>query len=247
MENSQPGVTSEETRNSFVAHLLRAVDFQDLEVVLRRLVYEITGGGFPSLIICDHPPTVTIGREGSIREVKLTRQELVARGWQVRWIARGGGTMLHLPGQVACYPVFHLPSLGISPAEYVRELLDLGLELCQFFNIPATADAERPGILVNGRRLIHVGSAIHNGVTTYGLVVNVCPDLELFRLIECDGDRKPMTSLQRECPTIVRHQSVRQLLPELAAKRFGFERYVISHRLPGFPKKTIHHAVTQRH
>jgi lipoyl(octanoyl) transferase len=88
----------------------------------------------------------------------------------------------------------------------------------------------------------HVGAAVHGGVTAFGLVLNVDPDLEPFRAVHCDGDPHPMTSVQRETPSRVRVPAVRQRLVEAVAARFGFARVSLFHTHPGLAPRPASHA-----
>ncbi len=226
------------------AYLLGSLALESVHQLQRRLAYEVSGSPLASaVIVCEHPPSITIGRHGSRGHLRLTDAELLARNWPVRWVARGGGVVLHLPGQVAFYPVVPLEVVGLTPAAYVRTLAELVLELLASFGIVGEADFDAPAIRVRGRRIAHIGVAIRNGVTGFGIVVNVAPDLESFRGIDCDGDARPMTSLQRECPQPVRIAAVRQRLLELLAARLGFERWTVFHNHPTSLPRTTRHAI----
>lgn len=235
------------TNTALNAYLLGCVEFDALLALQRRLVYD-TGGDrdTAAVVVCDHPAGVTIGREGSRVHVRPSPEELNSREWRVRWVSRGGGAMLHLPGQVACYPILPLDTLRMSPAAYLDELQSVVVELLRDYALVGTPDADRPGVSVNGRRVAHVGVAVRDWVSCFGLVLNVNPDLEPFRDIHCDGDPVPMTSIQRETPMRVRLSGVRQRLVELLAGRFGFDRVSVFHHHPVLPPKPATHAATTR-
>jgi lipoyl(octanoyl) transferase len=224
------------------AYLLGGLPFDALLALQRRLVYDVSGDrDTAALVLCDHPAGITIGREGSASHVRLPPDELSTRGWPVNWVGRGGGALLHAPGQVACYPVFALDALNLTAGRYVSELVNVACDLCREFGVEPTADRERPGVLANGRRVAHVGVAVRDNVTSFGLVVNATPDLAAFRAVKCDGDDRPMTSLVRESILRVRVTAVRQRLLELIARRFGFDRVSIFHTHPAaLPRPTRH-------
>jgi lipoyl(octanoyl) transferase len=229
------------------AYLLGALEFERAVLLQRRLAYEATGETpAPAVVLCDHPPLITVGRHGSRAHIRLSDDELAARRWEVRWVARGGGVQLHGPGQVACYPVLPLRELDLTPAAYVDRLCTLVAELCRVFGLRATIDATSAAVRVNGRLVAAIGVGVRNSVASFGTVINVNPDLALFRGIACDGDPVPMTSLQRECPTPVRPQAVRQRLLELLADRFGFDRTSVFHQHPMFLPRVARHAVAPR-
>jgi lipoyl(octanoyl) transferase len=230
------------------AYLLGTLDLDAALSLQRRLSYEVAGEpGSAAVVLCDHPTGITIGREGSRAHVRLAPETLRARRWEVRWVARGGGVVLHAPGQVACYPVLPLDRLGLTPAEFVAALTGVVADLLAGFGVRADTDPAAAAVRVNGRRVAHFGVAVRNWVTLFGFVLNVDPDLELFRDLDCDGDPLPVTSLQRECPARVRVPAVRQRLLELLAARFGFGRLSVFHHHPTFLPRVPRHALPARH
>jgi lipoyl(octanoyl) transferase len=229
------------------AYFLGTLAFDDLLALQRRLVYDIGGDRRAgAVVVCDHPPGITIGREGSRAHVRPGPEDLHARGWPVRWVSRGGGTMLHQPGQVACYPILPLDAIGRTVAAYLEYLQEILVELLRDHELTGTRDLEHPGIRINGRRVAHIGVAVRDNMTCFGVVLNVDPDLAPFRDVRCDGDPVPMTSLQREAAGRVRLTGVRQRLVELIGARFGFDRASVFHNYPlAFPRPTPH-AASQR-
>lgn len=230
------------------AYLLGTLDLETAFALQRRLAYDVAGDpASAAVILCDHPAEITIGREGSRAHLRLTPAQLAARQWGVRWVARGGGAVLHVPGQVACYPILPLDRLRLTPAAYVAGLCDVVAELLAGLGVRATVDAGEPAVRVRGRRVAHVGVAVRNWVSTFGLILNVAPDLELFRDLDSDGDAAPVTSVQRECPTPVRAQAVRQRLLDLLARKFGFDRLSVFHNHPTILPRAPRHAHPARH
>jgi lipoyl(octanoyl) transferase len=229
------------------AYLLGLLPFDALLTLQRRLVYDISGDpSTAALLVCEHPAGVTVGREGSRSHVRPNPEELNARGWAVRWVSRGGGVLLHQPGQVACYPVLSLDALGLTAGAYLEHLQGIAVDLLREYGVAGEPDPQHPGIMVRGRRLVHVGAAVRQGVSCFGLVVNADPDLEPFRDVRCDGDPLPMTSLARESGHRVRVPGVRQRLVELVADRFGFDRVSVFHSLPRAPYQPTRHAAAHR-
>ena len=224
------------------AYLLGTVPVPDAVALQRRLAYDVGGDdGTGAVVLCDHPPGVVIGRHGSRAEVLLGDDELTARVWPVRWLAEGGGAMLHAAGQVACYPVLPLAAFHLTPAAYVSELACLTAEVIASFGAVPTVEPGGTAVRIAGRRVCHLGVAVRNGVTAGGVVLNVHPDLALFRSIRPTGDRRPMTSLQRESPGRVRVPAVRQRLLEAIESRFA-ARLAVFHHHPSLPTRPVRHA-----
>jgi lipoyl(octanoyl) transferase len=250
--DTHPNIDLHQPCRALTAYLLGVLEFDDFLSLQRRLVYDIGGnrtGG--AVVFCDHPPAITIGREGSrahirpnfhllssyLRPTERTNSEI--HNPPVHWVSRGGGAMLHLPGQIACYPILPLDLLGLTPAGYLTKLQSIAVDLVREFGLIGTIDQDQPGVRVNGRRVVHIGAAIRERITCFGFVVNVNPDLELFHKVNCDGDPVPMTSVQRESTARVRVSGIRQLLLELLTARFGFDRVSIFHNHPSLlPRST---------
>jgi lipoyl(octanoyl) transferase len=223
---------------ALAVYLLGRLDLGAQLALQRRLAFDVSGDRTAAaLVLCEPAAGVTIGREGSAAHVR-------AKGWPVQWVARGGGAVLHAPGQVACYPVFALDALGLSAGRYVSELVAVAGDLCREFGVTAEPDHERPGVRARGRRVASVGVAVRSAVSTFGLVVNATPDLAPFRAVRCDGDALPMTSLARESAHRVRVSGVRQRLVELVAARFGFARVSVFHTHPAALPRPTRHALT---
>lgn len=191
----------------------------------RRIGYDITETpGTAAVLIGEHPRGVTLGRAASRLHVKLPAEELHARDWPLTWVARGGGAMLHLPGQVTCYPILPLADYGLSPGEYVAALVELVADVVATFDQPAEPDYESVTVRVRGRRVAHFGIAVSGGVTRYGFVLNANTDLEPFRDIHTDGDPVPMTSLHRETTSRVTVSAARRKVLDALLRRFDLRR-----------------------
>ncbi|MCE9560740.1 MAG: hypothetical protein K8U57_01670 [Planctomycetes bacterium] len=247
MTDTPPTAESQKPTRALSAYLLGTVAFDALLAFQRRLIYDISGDRTTAaLILCDHPTGITIGREGSRSHIRPNPEDLNARGWSPRWVSRGGGVMLHVPGQVACYPMLALDAHGLTAGAYLDQLQGVAIELLREFGVTGEIDPDHPGVRVNGRRLVHIGVAIRDNVTCFGMVVNADPDLELFRDVRCDGATQPMTSLARESSHRVRVTGVRQRLLELIASRFGFDRTSVFHTHPGALHQRVRHAAAHR-
>lgn len=229
---------------SLQVYLLGSLTFESFLSLQRRLIYDVSGEPNQSaLLLCDHPVGISIGREGSREHIRISDDELATREWPIGWAARGGGVLLHLPGQVACYPILSLELLRLTPAGYARMLLDVAVEALRTFKIETRIEPDSTGVWVADRQIVHLGAAVRGGVTAFGLTFNVCPDLDLYRGIWVDGQSSPMTSLQRESPLRARIATLRHRLIELFAERLR-ARVSIFHSHPVLAKP--HHASTAR-
>jgi len=85
--------------SSLDVFLLGTVDLESSKELQERLRSDVATrtDSHGAILICEHPPSVTIGREGSFADVLVEWEELVARKMDVRWLNRGGGTFVHVP------------------------------------------------------------------------------------------------------------------------------------------------------
>lgn len=221
------------------AYLLGSVDFEAALAWQRRLAYTVSGERDSAyLILCEHPPIITVGRQGSRAHVRIEGPELQLRGWRIRWVNRGGGVMLHVPGQLAVYPVLPLDRLGLGLRDYLELLQQAVADVLGDFSVRTEMEPGRSGLWVNRRPIACFGVAVRDWVSYYGCAVNISPDLELFRRFSCGGaGEAQMTSLARERRGPLRHSLVRERFLEHFANRFGFARTSLFHDHPALNKK----------
>jgi lipoyl(octanoyl) transferase len=203
---------------------LPQVDFETVLGLQRRLRYEVSGErARPALIICEHLPIISVGREGSRAHILCEPEELRSRQWRIRWVNHGGGCVLHLPGQIALYPILPLDQLGLRLESYLARLRMVVMALLTDFSIQAAEKPDRPGIYVKDRMVAALGVAVRDWVSYFGLWINVSTPLEPYRLVRCGGsDEPPMTSLERERHGPPRPALVRQRLVQHFCEQFGF-------------------------
>jgi lipoyl(octanoyl) transferase len=224
------------------AYLLGTLDFETALSLQRRLVYEVSGDrAQAALLLCEHPPLITVGRQGSRAHIYCGPEELHSRQWPVRWVNRGGGCLLHVPGQFAIYPIVALDRLGLSVPAYLEKLQRVLCDALAEFSIPGRTRPDQAGVWVGHRLIASVGVAVRDWVTYYGAALNVYPDLEPFRLLRCSaaGDG-PMTSIERERRGPLRPAFVRQRLVEHFCTCFAVSRLSILSDHPSLSRKARH-------
>jgi lipoyl(octanoyl) transferase len=228
-------------------YLLGAVDFEAALTLQRRLAYEVAGDRKRgALILCEHPPLITVGRQGSRAHILCEADELRARQWQVRWVNRGGGCLLHAPGQLAVYPVLALDRFSLGVQTYLDNLQAVLLALLADFSVTGTVHPGQPGVWVGDRLVASVGIAVREWVAYYGAVLNVNPALAPYRLVRSCAGAEPMTSLARERRGPVRPSLVRQRLAEHFAARFPFSRVAYFSDHPSLSRKARADALASR-
>lgn len=107
-----------------------------------------------TLLLLEHPPVLTLGRNATRANILATDDLLAHRGVEIHEINRGGDVTYHGPGQLVGYPIFDLRGLPADNArrktlgaiEYVRRLEDVLIRTCADFRIAAGRIAGLTGV-----------------------------------------------------------------------------------------------------
>jgi len=164
------------------------------------------------LLLLEHTPVITLGRNAKAANVIASSDLLAQRGVEVCECDRGGDVTFHGPGQFVGYPILDLrgfPSADeqrktLGAVEYVRRLEEILIRTCADFGIPTKRIVGLTGVWTSpelGReaKIAALGVHISRGVTSHGFALNVNTDLSFFDLIiPCGITSKPVTSMERE-------------------------------------------------
>ena len=160
-----------------------------------------------TLLLLEHPPVITLGRNAKLDNVLAPPEFLAQRGVELFEIDRGGDVTFHGPGQLVAYPIFDLRSFEpkVGAVEYVRRLEEVLIRTCGDYGIGTQRIKGLTGVWTYALRnkpeakIAAIGVHISRGVTTHGFALNVATDLDFFSLIvPCGITGRPVTSLQRE-------------------------------------------------
>ena len=193
------------------------------------------GDGRIAVLICEHPPLVTIGRAGSRAHVRLSGAELNQRQLEVRYLSRGSGAILHGPGQLAVYPIVPLDWHGWTVGEYLRRLQQA---LCStLIDLRIKPHAKEGSYSLCGRMglLAAIGVSVKHGVTLQGAFINVNPEMRDQRRIDV-APGQTMSSILSERPAPVRMTAVRAGLVAHLATTLGCERHHLHTGHPHLPE-----------
>ena len=206
--------------------LLGMVDFQEVQLLQRRIVYDLGEHGGACLLLCEHPPTISVGRSGSRCHIVPDDPTLRALGIQTHWVNRGGGCVLHLPGQLAAYVAMPLDPPDLTVCSYVDRLHRAIEGVLDEFELCGRARTDLPGVFLGKARVATVGVAVNRWIAYHGLTINVGPYLPMFDILDEVGAEGPLrqTSIesrkQRSIPmTRVRESLIRHLEEALGLKR----------------------------
>lgn len=162
------------------------------------------------LLLLEHPPVVTLGRNAKEKNVIASRELLAARGVERFECDRGGDVTYHGPGQLVGYPIFDLRGFTdehgkrrtLWPVEFVRLLEQVLIASCRQLGVKSKRVEGLTGVWTDTpqpAKLAAIGVHISRAVTSHGFALNVNTDLDAFKLIvPCGITDKPVTSLARE-------------------------------------------------
>jgi lipoyl(octanoyl) transferase len=207
-------------------YMLGMVEFEAALTLQRTLAFETAEErDSAALVLCEHPPILTVGRDGSPADIRCDIQDLRRRGWPVRWVNRGGGSLLHLPGQLAIYPILPLDWRRLGLADYLARLQRILVAVLDDFSVLADTRPGQPGVWAGRRLVAGIGVAVRDWVAYYGAYLNIDADLLPFRIVRTGAaEQEPMTSLVRERRAPLRPALVRERLLEHFTAAFPFDR-----------------------
>ena len=151
------------------------------------------------LILCEHPPTITLGRAFKRENLTASQSLLDARGVEVHEAERGGDVTFHGPGQLVAYPIVDLAVHKPDLHWYLRMLEEACIRVCDTFGIDAGRQKGQTGVWVDGRKIASIGVHARQWVTWHGFALNVTTDLSFFDLmVPCGIPDVRMTSVAAE-------------------------------------------------
>jgi lipoyl(octanoyl) transferase len=173
-----------------------------------------------TLLLLEHPPVLTLGRNANRSNVLASDEMLAARGVTLHEINRGGDVTYHGPGQLVGYPIFDLRSLRnakggrLGPVDFVRLMEEALIRFCGVYGVVAGRICGLTGVWcgldgvdcrkddpqsAKGRKIGAIGIHVSRGITSHGFAFNITTDPRDFMLINpCGITDRPVTSLQIE-------------------------------------------------
>lgn len=201
-----------------------------------------------TLILLEHPPVLTLGRNSTRSNILASDDLLASRGVEIHEINRGGDVTYHGPGQLVGYPIFDLrgnlpgkkgPHLG--PVDFVRLMEEAIIRTCSDFGIRAQRICKRTGVWtmagatpdssVQEKKICAIGIHVSQAVTSHGFALNVTTDLRDFNwIVPCGITDRGVTSLEDEVSEEHALRPTMQSASNSIAGRFGhvFQRQILA-------------------
>jgi lipoyl(octanoyl) transferase len=201
----------------------------ELQHTLVRLVKD--GRISHTLLLLEHPPVITLGRNAGAQNVVASRAVLAANGVELHETDRGGDVTFHGPGQLVGYPIFDLRAFEprIGAVDFVRKLEEALIRTCGDLGVVTERIPGLTGVWTQNDvpgKIAAIGVHISRAVTSHGFALNVNTNLDYFKLIvPCGIADKPVTSLEQEMAqsSISRDRKLPALddLAQQVARNFG--------------------------
>jgi lipoyl(octanoyl) transferase len=170
-----------------------------------------------TLLLLEHPPVFTLGRNAREEHILASREFLDQIGIQVYHVERGGDVTYHGPRQLVGYPILDLRNFRMDVGWYVRSLEDVLIKAVDAFGLDSRRlgddggprDPKLVGVWVENpvrdpllrrmqpyAKIAQIGARIENWITYHGFALNVDPIMQHFDLIvPCGIPDKPVSSL----------------------------------------------------
>ena len=193
------------------------------------------------LLLCEHTPVITQGRNGKREHLLVSENVLRQRNVEFYESSRGGDVTYHGPGQLVGYPILQLGAIRKDVVWYVRMLEEVMIRASAEFGICAGREEGKTGIWVTNQekdftqssqrtqssqsesitteKLGAIGVHISRWVTSHGFAYNVATDLRNFDLIvPCGIAGRKATSLEK---LLGRSVSVSEVTPKMTRAFWG--------------------------
>ena len=183
-------------QRNLLVQRLGLVDYQSALAIQKETELAVKNGvQTDTLLLLEHPHTLTIGRRGDGSSVLLNQEELKSRNVTLFETNRGGKVTYHGLGQVVGYPIINLSPDREDVHRYVRDLEEVLIRTMSDFKIKAFRIDGLTGVHTERGKVAAIGVHIARWVTTHGFALNVNTDLSYFNLIiACEGE--PVTSME---------------------------------------------------
>jgi lipoate-protein ligase B len=207
-----------------VVQRLGLIDYEEAYHRQRELIRQRLDGEIEdTLLLLEHPPTITIGKSGSLENVLAPQEQLIKEGVSLFFTDRGGDVTYHGPGQLVVYPIIDLRNRGRDIHRYVNELEEVVIRTLADFSIAANRDGNHAGVWVKEAEIAAIGLSVKRWITMHGIALNVNSNLEHFGLINpCGFTDRTATSMARLLGREIAIEEVAQHLVTHFSEVFGF-------------------------
>ncbi len=140
--------------------------------------------------LLEHPPLYTAGVSAKSDEV------LEINRFSIYKTRRGGKMTYHGPGQRVVYLMLDLNRRGRDVRRFVAQLEEWVILTLAAFDLVGERRTAQTGIWVQNQKIAAIGVRLSRWISSHGIAINLCPDLEHFSgIIPCGIKDEKVTSL----------------------------------------------------
>nr|HEX4313484.1 lipoyl(octanoyl) transferase LipB [Kofleriaceae bacterium] len=170
----------------------------------------VWAGGDGAVLLCEHPPTITLGRSANPDNV------LAAGDVPVVHIERGGDVTYHGPGQLMVYAIVDVRPLGGVVALLSRVAGALA-DACAALGVAGGEFRRDPaGLWLGDRKLAACGIHVARGVSVHGFALDVATPRDAWQRIRPCGLALPLVSLEAAGARATVEDAAREVGPRVA-------------------------------
>ncbi len=169
------------------------------------------------LILVEHPPVFTLGKNGNRSNVLVSDEQLKVLGIEYFHINRGGDITYHGLQQVVGYPIVDLDKFKPDLGWYLRSLEEVIIQVLAEYGLKGERSAGETGVWLDpqdpfvARKICAMGIKCSRWITMHGFALNVNTDLSHFEfIVPCGIQGKTVTSLEKELGKKVDYEEVKQ-------------------------------------
>lgn len=176
------------------------------------------------LILVEHPPVFTLGKNGNRSNVLVSDEQLKVLGIEYFHINRGGDITYHGLQQVVGYPIVDLDKFKPDLGWYLRSLEEVIIQVLAEYGLKGERSVGETGVWLDpqdpfvARKICAMGIKCSRWITMHGFALNVNTDLSHFEfIVPCGIQGKTVTSLEKELGKKIDYEEVKQKI------KFHFE------------------------
>ena len=203
-----------------------------------------------TLILCEHPHTYTVGKNGVDnvgKHLLMNKEELKKNNISVFEIDRGGDITYHGPGQIVGYPILNLNNYYRDMHRYLRDIEEVIIRAIGAFGITGKRIDAVTGVWTDSplgpEKICAIGVKVTRWITMHGFALNVNSNLDFFNnIIPCGITDKGVTSVQKILGKEIPLPTVEERIIASFEEVFQVSSYVTDQ---GFLKNMEHEHETQ--
>lgn len=187
--------------------------YRDAQAHQEKLVDKRPYLPFDLLILLEHPPVITFGRNNNRDNLLWTREALLVAGIDYVASRRGGDITLHSPGQLVGYPIVDLNFYQRDLHRFLRLLENILIATLVDFGLVGESLPGKTGVWIGRRKIASIGIAVRRWISYHGFALNIDNELSAFEsIIPCGLPDVTMTSMTKELGRSIDKDTVAEAL-----------------------------------